>query len=220
MNFENDFVKRGVFFILLGIFFIWLAKPVHAQQRFVWDVKLAPADNDRSADLMPADYLTVAGTVSDEDVILAKRSILSQDTELLQTFISGGGRFILCDAKNMWAYYMEDPFIENLSGYTLVGFIDYTQNVIYLLADKEHLYSSTTHELGHYLGHMLYKDYDTTDEWRSVRQAEYRGSGLDTYYSDAEEFFAESYAQYRTNPQYKRTCPIACNTIKVLEDGI
>ena len=72
------------------------------------------------------------------------------------------------------------------------------------------------HEMGHFVDHNLYdgKLISDTKEWRHILETEYPLTGWDLYYSDPQEYFAESFAYYYTDPEkLSAMCPLTYEII-------
>ena len=86
--------------------------------------------------------------------------------------------------------------------------------------DDKDFIRTICHELGHYINKYELDNYSDTQEWTDVKKREFGRSGFDNYFSTNKEYFAESYAFYRMDPDFRYTCPESYGIMKELEQYI
>ena len=100
--------------------------------------------------------------------------------------------------------------------YRTAGFYSVPTKMI-VVNDAKNADFTMCHEMGHFVDHNLYdgKLISDTKEWRHVLETEYPRTGWDLYYSDPQEYFAESFAYYYTDPEkLSGMCP---RTYEIIE---
>lgn len=105
---------------------------------------------------------------------------------------------------NSNSVYSGDP-----DDYKTAGFYNTDKKMI-VVNDAKNADFTICHEMGHFVDHNLYdgKLISDTKEWRRVLESEYPNAGWDLYYSNPQEYFAESFAYYFTDPdKLKNMCP-------------
>ena len=105
---------------------------------------------------------------------------------------------------NSDSVYSGDP-----DDYKTAGFYNTDKKMI-VVNDAKNADFTICHEMGHFVDHNLYdgKLISDTKEWRRVLETEYPHTGWDLYYSNPQEYFAESFAYYFTDPdKLKKTSP-------------
>ncbi len=93
--------------------------------------------------------------------------------------------------------------------YKTAGFYSVPTKMI-VVNDAKNADFTMCHEMGHFVDHNLYdgKLISDTKEWRRVLETEYPHTGWDLYYSNPQEYFAESFAYYFSDPdKLKSMCP-------------
>jgi hypothetical protein len=63
-------------------------------------------------------------------------------------------------------------------------------------ADTAHMLASTVHEFGHYFDSVMGTQSNTA-VWQQITAAEFPASGLNSYYAEKSEYFAEQFAIYQ-----------------------
>ncbi len=129
-------------------------------------------------------------------------AIAKCNPNVISLFYSTGGTFKIAESISNTSAG-EYNYVEFAHGIILEHWIELTNG----LAS-----TAIEHELGHFLDKYNDTEYgyaSDTPEWISITNTEWINSGLSDYYAVPVEFFAESYNQYRNNPEFASTCPLA-----------
>lgn len=164
--------------------------------------------------------LIIEGNIPKDKITLMKRTLKSQNLDLIKNFMDWGGKFYLLDDDNFDKYYGEGPIYDE--GGMITGFIDYCGLKICIRAsmDDKTLVKTVNHEMGHYMNTYEYNAYSSKPGWQEVKEREFGMSGFDNYFSQNSEYFAESYAAYRTNQNFRYTCPMSYDIMKLLDQNV
>lgn len=148
---------------------------------------------------------------------------------VISAYYRDGGFFCFCSEDSLYemnnsAAYDETSVYNNRNRYTLGGFYlggELYNNVICLNVENPYVDSTVIHELGHYVDNKVGR-VSRTDAWEEVWLTERCNSGLGDYFTgDAGEYFAESYCQYKLNPEeLQAKCPMTYEIIKAAEERI
>ena len=93
--------------------------------------------------------------------------------------------------------------------YKTAGFYSVPTKMI-VVNDAKNADFTMYHEAGHFVdyNHQDGELISGTKEWKSILESEYPNTGWDLYYSNPQEYFAESFAYYFTDPdKLKKTSP-------------
>ena len=159
------------------------------------------------------DILTTEGKVSSSELNAIKTNLNKIPTNLLEAVKDSGLKVLLTtkDVKNYYNY--------SFSG-TMTGLFDPMAGKIYISSDVSHINKSTVHEFGHALDLIIGKtNYITlTSEWKSIYKSEKNTASGSYYKSNAQEYFADSFDRYISNPsKLKSSAP---KTYKFIDSTI
>ncbi len=105
---------------------------------------------------------------------------------------------------NSDSVYSGDP-----DDYSTAGFYN-TEKKMIVVNDVKTADWTMYHEMGHYVDYNYMQDMriTDTDHWLGVLESEYPETGWDLYYSNPQEYFAESFAAYYCKPEWlQKMCP-------------
>ncbi len=114
---------------------------------------------------------------------------------------------------NSDSVYSGDP-----GDYKTAGFYN-TEKKMIVVNDAKNADWTMYHEMGHFVDYNFRQDTRVSDmdSWLKLIETEYPGTGWDLYYSNPQEFFAESFAAYYCKPEWlQKICP----ETYVIIDGI
>ena len=106
--------------------------------------------------------------------------------------------------------YSGDP-----DDYRTAGFYSIDKKMI-VVNDAKNADWTLFHEMGHFVDHNHLADMRITDmkEWQKVLESEYSLTKWDLYYSNPQEYFAESFAAYYSTPEWlQERCPMTYSFI-------
>ena len=162
--------------------------------------------------------LYVADYVSDGEIKSVEEAIKIMPDDVIGS--------IAKTTNHVKVYVIGDDLMdqEDCKGYLYIS-TDAKNNRLVLSTRSDNLYQTALHELSHWADYyysgksiMAKTGISSGKKFRKIMAREYGASPLadDNYYSDPEEFFAESMARYYWDPSYKKECPATCDYIKEL----
>ena len=129
------------------------------------------------------------------------------------------GIIILSEATIPQGYNSENVYSGDPEDYKTAGFYSVDKKMI-VVNDAKNADWTMYHEMGHFVdyNHIEGGLISETEEWDSVLKNEYPLTGWDLYYSNPQEYFAESFAYYYSDPdELKSICP---RTYEIIEKTV
>lgn len=180
-----------------------------------------------------AEYSTYSeNPISQKAVNKFETCINKIDPKVFEAFVNDGGTIIISSSdltqekKN--TKFLSNQYVENGNDQTTVGYITYKyhnttdnyEDLQIVLSDNLATMEKTlNHEFGHYIDLKLGYPSTNSDKFDALFRNHFECFDLDYYFDTKNEFFAELYSMYSTNPeQLLNKCEAAYIYMRLIDE--